>query len=159
MNLKRTALLALTAALTALALAWIAPAVKADEYAYYAEYNRQRAQRLFLTSPSPYRTYSGFTPGYVHSYSTPTQYVREWQTPAYRHERITPRGYERFDGPSERGYSAVSRPVVIVPRYSYPYPDWPSYTPTPRSLRTERYYPPAARPSPRTGDDYYPPVP
>lgn len=129
MHTKRTALLALAA----LALAWIAPAAKADEYAYYAEYNRQRAQRLFLTSPSPYRTYSGFTPGYSRSYPTPAGYVREWQAPAYRHERITPRGYERFDGPAERGYTVVSPPVVIVPRSSYPYPDRPY--------------------------DYYPPVP
>src|SRR5687768_10833897 len=114
-----------------LALAWLAAgAARADDH---AEYNRQRARRLFLTSPSPYKTYSGYAPGYVRQYPTPYGDAREWRTPAYSHERITPRGYERYAAPSERGYTLTSRPVVVVPRY--------------------RLVPPPAF------DDYYPPVP
>lgn len=96
----------------ALAGAFVAGEAKADPY---AEYNRHRAYRLFLTSPSPYRTYSSATPGYVRDYSTPFAYGREWQTPSYLQERITPYGYERRVAPPRRGGWVAPRPVVVIP--------------------------------------------
>jgi hypothetical protein len=109
-------------ALAILALAIIAGHARAqDPYALSADYNRQRARHLFLTSPSPYRTYSSGTPGYSYGYSTPFTYGREWQTPSYRQERITPYGYQRYELPPVRGGYAVRRPVLVAP-YPPPYP-------------------------------------
>src|SRR3954469_4703397 len=81
----------------------------------YADYNRARAYHLFLTSRSPYRTYSGATPGYMRRYSTPYAYGEDWQAPTYHHERITPYGYERYVAPPARGGYVAPRPVVVVP--------------------------------------------
>jgi hypothetical protein len=93
------------------------PAVSADLLNSIRSTSRplERASHLFLTSPSPYRTYSGMTPGYVRRYSTPYAYGEEWQAPTYRHERITPYGYERYVAPPAQGGYVVPRPVVIVP--------------------------------------------
>src|SRR6516165_3280660 len=106
-------------ALAALALAWLAAGAAAQDP--YAEINRRRAERLFLTSPSPYRTWSSGTPGYQYGYSTPFEYGREWQTPSDRQDRITPRGYERYEVPAVRGGYVVRRPVLVVPAPSPPY--------------------------------------
>jgi len=111
-NVKITTALALAAGLALFSLTGEA---KAQDP--YAEYNRQRAYHLFLTSPSAYRTYSGVAPGYVHRYSTPYEYGADWQAPTYRHERITPYGYERYVAPPARGGYVAPRPVVIVPPY------------------------------------------
>jgi len=117
MRTNRPALLALAA----LALPWLAGAAAAQSP--YAEYNRLRAERLFLTSPSPYRTWSSSTPGYSYGYSTPFEYGREWQTPSYRQDRITPRGFERYEVPAVSGGYVVRRPVLVVPApYPPPYP-------------------------------------
>src|SRR5207248_3826368 len=75
-NVKTITALALAAGLALFSLCGEA---KAQDP--YAEYNRQRAYHLFLTSPSPYRTYSGVAPGYVRRYSTPYAYGEDWQAP------------------------------------------------------------------------------
>ena len=109
-----------TFAAALLTLALVSGATAQDPY---AEYNRQRAEHLFLTSRSPYRTLSSSQPGYSYRYATPFEYGREWQTPSYRQERITPYGYERYEVPPVRGEYAVRRPVLVVPAYPvYPPP-------------------------------------
>ena len=112
MNFKTITALALAAGLGLFSLSG-----EAKGQDPYADYNRQRAYHLFLTSRSPYRTYSGATPGYVRRYSTPYAYGEDWQAPTYHHERITPYGYERYVAPPARGGYVAPRPVVIVPPY------------------------------------------
>jgi hypothetical protein len=151
-----------TLTLAALAAATLAAgAARAQDY---AEYNRQRAQHLFQTSRAPVKTYSGTQPGYYREYSTPTQDVREYQTPSYLRERVSPRGYERYTGPSERGYSVTTRPAAVyVPYVPYRSPYAAPYQGPYRSLYSA---PPAYRPQvrrapeqPPSADDYYPRVP
>lgn len=90
-----------------------------------AEYNRQRAYRHFLTSPSPYRTYSDLGSGRAWGYDTPLESGRYWQTPGYYHERITPYGRSSYAVPPRvEGYT-VRRPLVVVPPPPPPlYPPW-----------------------------------
>jgi hypothetical protein len=91
----------------------------------YAEYNRQRAYRHFLTSPSPYRTFSSMQNGQVWGYDTPLESARYWRTPGYYHERITPFGRSSYAVPPRIVGYTVRRPLVIVPLPPPPlYPPW-----------------------------------
>ncbi len=90
----------------------------------YAENNRQRAYRHFLTSPSPYRTFSSMQNGRVWGYDTPLESGRYWRTPGYYREEITPYGRSRYALPPRiEGYT-VRRPLVIVPPPPPLYPPW-----------------------------------
>src|SRR4051812_30904565 len=94
----------LTSTLTALAvLAGACCVSSATAESPAARYNRMRAYRQFLVSPSSYRTYSGLEPGYTSRYYMPLEYSAFWRDPGYRDVRIGPRGYERNDIPSDYG--------------------------------------------------------
>src|SRR5690349_20434315 len=106
-----TVILSVLAVAIALGL-WPGRAAAEDPY---AEYNRQRAYRHFLTSPSPYRTFSSYQNGRAWGYDTPFESGRYWQTPGYYHERITPYGRGSSAVPPRvEGYT-VRRPLVVVP--------------------------------------------
>jgi hypothetical protein len=90
----------------------------------YADYNRARAYRHYLTSPYSFRTYSDLQSGRTWSYDTPLESGRFWQTPGYYHEEISPTGrWSAAVPPRVEGY-VVARPVVIyapVWNPAYPY--------------------------------------
>jgi hypothetical protein len=88
----------------------------------YAEYNRMRAYRHFLTSPSPVRTYSGQIPGSSYDYVTPYGSAHFLQPPGYLHQRISPRGFESYAlVPPIRGYVVTPVPFAS-PALVYPPP-------------------------------------
>jgi hypothetical protein len=113
----------------ALAAAGLACAGWARAEDPYASYNRERAYRHFLNSPSPYRTYSSLQPGHEWGYETPLESGRFWRTPGYYNERITPFGRETNVIPQREGGYVVRRPPpvllvppVVPPRYPPPFP-------------------------------------
>jgi hypothetical protein len=81
----------------------------------YAEYNRARAYRYFLTSPYRTRTYSGTIPGYATNFSTPLEYGTAWRAPGYWHERISPRGHEGYIIPGQEGITVIRPAVIFLP--------------------------------------------
>jgi hypothetical protein len=90
----------------------------------YAEYNRARAYRHFLTSPYRTRSYSGTIPGYVESFSAPQEYAAVWRSAGFLHERISPRGHEGYFIPGQEGIT-VLRPVgFFLPSYALYPPPW-----------------------------------
>jgi hypothetical protein len=84
------------------AFAGVVPAAgSATAQGPYADYNRMRAYRHFLTSPYPVRTYSGPIPGYP---------------PGYLHQRISPRGFESYALlPPSFGYALTPGPLPPAP--------------------------------------------
>jgi hypothetical protein len=102
-------------ALFFVALAVLAvPGRASAQFDPYADYNRARAYRHFLSSPYSVRTYSGTTPGYYAEGYTPYGYERRWRPPGYLHQRISPYGFESHQFvPGER--RRVDTPAVLVP--------------------------------------------
>jgi hypothetical protein len=90
----------------------------------YAEYNRARAYRHFLTSPYRTRTYSGTIPGYVGSFATPQEYGTVWRTAGFLHERISPRGHEGYFIPGQEGMTVIRPAVFYLPPPTFYPPPW-----------------------------------
>ena len=94
----------------------------------YADYNRERAYRHFLTSPYSFRTYSDLGSGRSWGYDTPVESGRFWQTPGYYHEEVSPYGTWNYEIPPRVEGYIVPRPRVIyspVLRPALPYPPPP----------------------------------
>lgn len=105
----------------ALALAVLAGAASAQSP---ADYNRARAYRHYLNSPSPFKTYTDLQVGRSWGYDTPWESARYWRTPGYYYEEASPRG-RWADGVTPRvgGYVVPNLPLHYPP---YPaYPDYP----------------------------------
>jgi hypothetical protein len=101
-----------TLALAAFALVALASGPTAAQDPY-ADYNRMRAYRHFLISPSPVRTYSGPIPGSSYNHVTPYGSAHFWRPPGYLHQRISPRGFESYAlVPPTRGYIVTPVPFA-----------------------------------------------
>jgi hypothetical protein len=76
--------------------------------------NAVRAYYHFLTSPYPYRTYSGSVMPYRVDAYTPYGYERLATGPGYVHQRITPHGFESYYAAPSWSYRVTPYPFVYV---------------------------------------------
>jgi len=67
-----------------------------DDSPPFYNYNYDRAYRHFLTSPYSYRTFSSLGQGYRADVLTPFSSQSFYREPGYEHQRISPRGLERY---------------------------------------------------------------
>ena len=98
----------------------------------YAEYNRQRAYKHFLTSPYTDKSFSSLTSPRQWGYETPWESGYFQQSPGLYRERVSPRGHERLVVPSRVEGYVVPRPPIEVypgPVSPYPYPSPPRVSP------------------------------
>ena len=77
-----------------LLLAHLGPVQAGDPY--LADYNYHRAYRHFLSSPSPYKTFSSYRSGYSRIDQTPFGYYRFSLGGSYEQQRLHSRGYEQY---------------------------------------------------------------
>jgi hypothetical protein len=71
------------------------PSYGYDQPPYY-NYNYDRAYSHFLSSPYSYRTFSSLGQGYRVDTFTPFSSQSFYREPGYEHQRISPRGLERY---------------------------------------------------------------
>jgi len=71
------------------------PSAPYDRPPFY-NYNYDRAYRHFLSSPYSFRTFSSLGQGYRVDTVTPFSSASFYREPGYEHQRISPRGLERY---------------------------------------------------------------
>jgi hypothetical protein len=96
---------------------------------YIAEYNRQRAYRQFMLSPSRLRTFSSYQSAQTMGYDSPLESGRFYLSPGYYHEQVSPYGREAYSIPQQLSGTVLVRPAVIYPPPvnipAYPYAPYP----------------------------------
>ena len=94
-----------------------------------AEYNRQRAYKQFLLSPSRLRTFSSFQSAQTMGYDSPLESGRFYLSPGYYREEISPYGRQAYSMPQQLTGTILVRPAIIYPPPinipAYPYPPYP----------------------------------
>ncbi len=94
-----------------------------------AEYNRLRAYRHFVLSPSRLRAFSSYQSAQELGYDSPLESGRFYLSPGYYHEQISPSGRETYVIPQQLSGTILVRPPILYPPPvtipAYPYPPFP----------------------------------